>query len=208
MSRRPIRAGGLRGRTAAGLAGLVVAAGGAGLWVRAADSHNPATTQPTATTTPAVTLAAADLPNPALHPGAVGSLTRSDLCAAGFSTRPIRPPVSYTSRLKDLEFGTGGQITGPRGATYTVVGEHLPGTVADYELDHLISLEIGGNPEDPKNLWMEPWERRGPDHLAPAGRGAESKDLVENRLHREVCAGTLALADAQREIATDWTTAR
>ena len=48
---------------------------------------------------------------------------------------------------------------------------------------------------------------RTPDHLASPGVGAESKDVVENRLHREVCAGTVTLTDAQHEIATDWTTA-
>ncbi len=148
------------------------------------------------------------LPDHALHPGAVSAgVTAAQLCAVGFSTRVFRPPVSYTNRLKTLELGGGGTITGPSGAIYTVTGEHLPGAVSDYELDHLISLEIGGNPEDPRNLWMEPWERRGA-HLAPTGQGAESKDLVENRLHREVCSGTITLAEAQTEVAGNWETAR
>jgi hypothetical protein len=30
------------------------------------------------------------------------------------------------------------------------------------------------------------------------------KDAVENFLNREVCRGTIALGDAQRQIATDW----
>jgi hypothetical protein len=34
--------------------------------------------------------------------------------------------------------------------------------------------------------------------------GAKSKDAVENQLHREVCAGTMTLQDAQHTIATDW----
>ena len=34
--------------------------------------------------------------------------------------------------------------------------------------------------------------------------GAKSKDAVENALHREVCAGTLTLRQAQWIIATDW----
>ncbi len=200
------------------MAGLVTAASSAGLSTWATHTHSaPA---PTTTTTSAAAssqgrpssggsgFTAVYLPDPTLHPGAVdAALGTSELCAAGFTTKSIRPPVSYTSKLKDLELGSGGQITAPSGTVYTVVGENLPGTVADYELDHLVSLEIGGNPEDPKNLWMQPWENRGPDHLAPPGRGAESKDVLENRLHREVCAGTIALADAQREIATDWTTA-
>lgn len=147
------------------------------------------------------------LPGPPLHPGAIDpTWTKKTLCAPSFRTSSVRPPTSYTGPLKQLELGGGGTIT-RNGATYTVVGEHLPGTVSDYELDHLISLELGGNPQDPRNLWMEPWERRG-QRLAPTGTGAEAKDVVENRLHREVCAGTISLSQAQHDIATDWTTAK
>jgi hypothetical protein len=64
-----------------------------------------------------------------------------------------------------------------------------------YELDHLVSLELGGAPADEANLWPE---QRG----APAG--AEAKDAVENWLHQEVCAGRLPLGEAQRRIATNW----
>ncbi len=70
---------------------------------------------------------------------------------------------------------------------------------ANYELDHLISLELGGHPSDVKNLWPEAY-----------GRGewdAARKDQVENKLHELVCAGTLQLADAQRMEATDWKSA-
>jgi len=147
-------------------------------------------------------------PDHSLHPGEVNpAATAAQLCATGFSTRTVRPPVAYTDHIKVLELGSGGTVTGPSGTTYTVVGEHLMGVVSDYELDHLISLEIGGNPEDPRNLWMEPWERKGA-HPAPAGQGAESKDVVENRLHREVCAGTITLSEAQTEVASNWETAR
>jgi len=38
---------------------------------------------------------------------------------------------------------------------------------------------------------------------APPGR-AKSKDATENALHREVCAGTLTLREAQWIIATHW----
>ncbi len=127
--------------------------------------------------------------------------------APRYSTKTVRPSTSYTNRLKQLELGAGGTIKGPSGRSYTVMGEHLPGTIADYELDHLISLQLGGNPEDPANLWMEPRERKG-THLASPGVGAESKDVVEGRLHREVCkTGQLVLPQAQQEIATNWMTA-
>ena len=65
---------------------------------------------------------------------------------------------------------------------------------ADYEEDHLISLEIGGNPTDPKNLWPEPY----------AKPGAHEKDQVENFLHSEICAGKITLQQAQISIVKDW----
>jgi hypothetical protein len=64
------------------------------------------------------------------------------------------------------------------------------------EIDHLISLELGGS-NSIKNLWPEPY--------APKP-GAHEKDQVENELHREVCHGKLALEAAQHIIATDWLT--
>jgi hypothetical protein len=62
------------------------------------------------------------------------------------------------------------------------------------ELDHLIPLELGGA-SDVANLWPEPWNGDANAHM---------KDAVENFLNREVCRGTIALVEAQRQIATDW----
>jgi hypothetical protein len=58
---------------------------------------------------------------------------------------------------------------------------------AHYEEDHFISLELGGHPRDPKNLWPEMWGTPGtpltergpfPSHLV----GAQTKDHVERAL--------------------------
>jgi hypothetical protein len=76
-------------------------------------------------------------------------------------------------------------------AAYGLQGHPL----ADYELDHLVSLELGGAPLDLTNLWPEKWD--GPDN-------AHMKDAVENYLHDQVCRGAMQLADAQQQIATDW----
>lgn len=62
------------------------------------------------------------------------------------------------------------------------------------EIDHLISLELGGA-DDVRNLW--------PEKYAPVP-GAHQKDLVENYLHKQVCAGAITLPEAQREISTNW----
>ena len=64
----------------------------------------------------------------------------------------------------------------------------LVGLPKDFEEDHFIPLEIGGNPASPLNLWPEPW----PD--------AHRKDRVENWLHRQVCSGKMTLREAQDEI--------
>ena len=60
------------------------------------------------------------------------------------------------------------------------------GSPSDYKEDHLISLELGGHPTDPRNLWPEPYPR------------ASAVDRIENELNRRVCSRSLTLADAQR----------
>lgn len=128
------------------------------------------------------------LPTHSLTPGAtnpkIGQANiKQNICKKGWSTKSIRPPSDYTETLKKK------QLQQPR---YT---DKKP---ADYEEDHLISLEIGGHPRDPKNLWPQPY----------AGKcGARVKDKLEDKLHELVCAGTVTLAAAQHEIATDWVTA-
>jgi len=71
----------------------------------------------------------------------------------------------------------------------------LPGVPGDYEEDHFISLELGGNPTDPRNLWPEPYSPK---------PGAREKDIVENYLHRQVCERKMTLVEAQKAITRDW----
>lgn len=125
-----------------------------------------------------------DLPDPRLTPGATNPAVTeatigSTICRRGW-TRTVRPPVSYTEPLKRRLMNA-----------YGYAGRRL----RDFELDHLIPLELGGAPADPRNLWPEPWREPW---------GAHVKDRLENALRREVCAGALPLAEAQRMIATDW----
>lgn len=60
-----------------------------------------------------------------------------------------------------------------------------------WELDHVVSRELGGA-DAIANLFPQ-----------PIGQ-ARLKDRLENLLHRQVCAGTLTLAAAQKEIRTNW----
>jgi len=162
----------------------------------AANAREATTAQQTSstqsTTTPqAVAGTPPTLPNASLHPGATNQNVSQDniqstICTKGF-TKPIRPPEQYTSDLKKKQLRD----------------EGLPGSPSDYEEDHLISLELGGDPKDEKNLWPEPWENKG-SALAAAGTGAESKDKVENQTNKLVCSGKMSLSDAQTRIASDW----
>lgn len=139
---------------------------------------------------PAVCGQISPLPNPRLTPGALNKAITQDtikdtICNPKWSTKSIRPSTSYTNKIKRM----------------TMNQYERPGTMADYELDHLISLELGGDPTDPRNLWPEKW------NLIVDGEdlGAHTKDKVENFLHKAVCDGAVPLATAQEWIAKDWT---
>lgn len=159
----------------------------------------------TATASPSASAAAARVgpsylyPDPKATPGAVNpDITQANIgdtiCNPDWSTKSIRPPASYTNALKKQ------QLASPK---YT---DKNP---SHYEEDHLVSLELGGHPRDPKNLWPEMWgtpahplTSRGP--FPPHLVGAKSKDAVEGQLHKEVCAGALTLDEARTIIAIDW----
>ena len=148
--------------------------------------HNASTQDPQVSS---VRLGPPDIyPDPVRTPGAIDpdiaqANINENICNPNWSTRSIRPPAHYTDQLKREQIREFGYAdTNPR----------------DYEEDHLIPLELGGNPTDRKNLWPEPFVTSIPDG------GAHSKDRVESHLHRQVCSGDIALEEAQREIATDW----
>ncbi|MDT4938080.1 MAG: hypothetical protein QOG80_1751, partial [Pseudonocardiales bacterium] len=62
------------------------------------------------------------------------------------------------------------------------------------EIDHIVSLELGGS-NNIANLYPE---------KAGARPGYRVKDALENRLHSMVCAGQIALRSAQQQIAANW----
>jgi hypothetical protein len=141
----------------------------------------PSPTEPSPLTPPrGVVLPKAVTPG-AIDPRVTQANVRSTICRAGY-TATVRPSSSYTTRLKRQQLAT----------TYADFGDKRTGS---YEEDHLISLELGGSPTDPRNLWPEPYA---------GATGARVKDRVENRLHAMVCAGSLSLAAAQAAIATNW----
>ena len=117
------------------------------------------------------------LNNATLTPGASVDVSLEELCTPG-----------YTQGVRNVTAATKKQVC----AAYGVAADHCNGK--EYEIDHLISLELGGS-NDQKNLW--------PQAYLPKP-GAREKDRLENWLHKQVCDGTISLAEAQKEIATDW----
>jgi hypothetical protein len=132
----------------------------------------------------------------AIPPGSVNDLSRTPgatnpditqdnikqtICNKGhWTTKSIRPPTSYTNKLKKKQI-----------VEYGFKDKNMK----DYEEDHLISLTIGGSPTDPKNLWPERYSGKW---------GARIKDKLENRLNKLICNGTLTLKEAQTCIAENW----
>jgi len=140
-------------------------------------------------TASAATCSTARLPLPdasctpgATNPDVTQSTINSTICVSGW-TATVRPPTSYTNALKKqgiIDYG------------------YSDTNMSDYEEDHFIPLELGGAPRDPKNLWPEPHS---------GSKNSYSKDAVENRVKKAVCAGQVALVPAQKAMAANWTTA-
>ena len=116
------------------------------------------------------------LPDSSCTPGAIfADATKDQVCVPG-----------YSKGVRDVPDSVKNQVFAEYGIT-----SHGPG---EYEVDHLISLELGGS-NDIANLWPEPAEPR---------PGFHEKDKVENYLHQQMCNGAISMADAQYTIATDW----
>ncbi len=120
------------------------------------------------------------LPDPHCTPGAISpAVTRaniqSTICSYGY-TETVRPPESVSEPEK--------------AASLAAYGDSGP--LHDYEYDHLVPLELGGAPNDPRNLWPQP------------GASPNPKDAVEDELRQRVCDGQMTLAQAQRAMATNW----
>lgn len=116
------------------------------------------------------------LPDPDCTPGAIfPDATKDKICVPGYSSEVRNVPESEKNQAY-TEYGIKTHTTG------------------QYEVDHLISLELGGS-NDIANLWPEAAEPR---------PGFHEKDKVENYLHKQVCDGAMSLQDAQYQIAHDW----
>ncbi len=123
------------------------------------------------------------LPDPVCTPGVINpNVTQKNIyqtICRSLYTDGIRPSSYYTNKLKHKQMAEYG----------------FADSITHYKEDHLISLELGGSPDDPLNLWPE------------VNASSKAKDLIEGKLNAAVCSGSIALREAQVRIATNWTTA-
>ena len=117
-------------------------------------------------------------PDRACSPGGYYSgLTKAVICSSSFHTSTVRNvPESEKSQVEQA---------------YGLAPGHYGRTL---EIDHIVSLELGGS-NDIANLYPEE---------ANAHPGYHVKDKLENNLHQMVCAGAITLSAAQRAIASNW----
>ncbi|MDE2100459.1 MAG: HNH endonuclease [Patescibacteria group bacterium] len=116
------------------------------------------------------------LPNHTLTPGATLQVTKTQVCVKGYSTKVRDVPESEKKQVFTEYHIDWSQHSG-------------------YEVDHLISLELGGS-NDIKNLW--------PQSYTTKPYNAHVKDRLEDRLHSMVCKGQMSLVTAQKSISTNW----
>ncbi|UWX63036.1 hypothetical protein [Deinococcus rubellus] len=122
---------------------------------------------------------AGSVPNSTLTPGDVLTSDKAVICRSG-----------YTQTVRNVPSSLKTQVYRSYGVT-----SHQPG---EYEIDHLISLELGGS-NSVKNLW--------PESYVTKPLNAHVKDSLENKLHALACNGTISMQVAQQAISRDWTAA-
>jgi hypothetical protein len=130
------------------------------------------------------------VPDPKCTPGSINPTVKlSTLKNKNFTTSCVRDKATSAPKKKTTYAAYG--ITPPQSNT---------GKTQTCELDHLISIELGGA-DTLDNIWPQ----CGPADAELAQRYFKIKDGVENYLNVQVKAGQLTLDEAQKKIASDWT---
>lgn len=141
--------------------------------------HHGKAASSTAPTAPILSSKSPALPNPVLTPGDVLTSDARTVCVPG-----------YTQIVRNVPQAVKEQVYRQYG-----IQSHRPG---EYEVDHLISLELGGS-NSVRNLW--------PESYISKPLNAHVKDVLEDKLHELVCTGGLPIETAQKAIAQNWVTA-
>jgi hypothetical protein len=117
----------------------------------------------------------------ALNPDVTQATIGATICRPKVAGQPgwtdtVRPPVPYTNRLKAAQMARYGES----------------GPIGDYREDHLVSLEVGGAPRDPANLYPQLYA----DSI--------KKDADERAAHAAICAGRITLKQGQDQLLAKW----
>lgn len=122
-----------------------------------------------------------ELPDARVTPGAVVSVTAAQVCEPGYARRARHPyddAARAMSRAVRREYGVRG-----------------PG----YRVDHLVPIEVGGDPFNIRNLWPQPASE------------SFAKDELENAAHDRICSSQnpeATMREVQREFEINWTIVR
>jgi hypothetical protein len=111
----------------------------------------------------------------AIDPAVTQANVGQTVCQIGY-TSTVRPPREWSRAVK----------------VRLMEEQHLSWRIKDYELDHLIPLNIGGASRDPANLWLQRWDE------------ARAKDDDELQMYHAVCSGRMRLEQAQRRMLDKW----
>jgi hypothetical protein len=115
-------------------------------------------------------------PDPKLTPGDTLDVTKTEVCVPGYSKKIRDVPEEVKREVYERY----------------AIKSHEPG---DNEVDHLISLSLGGS-NSIKNLW--------PESRRTERWNANVKEQLADRLHKLVCDGKVDLKTAQTDMASDW----
>ncbi len=124
-------------------------------------------------------------PDPIATPGVVNLSVTQDtihntICKPGWSTS-VRPPKALTEARK----------------RHAVLSQK-DRTLSHWQWDHFLGIDMGGDPIDIRNQWLEP------EHGIC---GALVKDQLDRNLPRLICNGIVPLREAQMAVMSDWVAA-
>jgi hypothetical protein len=130
----------------------------------------------------------------ALNPAVTQGTIKQTICSAKWVAAARPSPTKLASQLQAslTAYGYTGQAAG------------------NYVEDQLISINLGGSPTNPANLWPEPFrliaQPSGQNSLNgfPVDFGMRTKTAYESWLNQMVCAGSLPLAKAQQRLTANW----
>ncbi len=123
--------------------------------------------------------AASHLPNAKLTPGAIRYIQREQVCMLTPEADDHKPSLQLANQVF---------------SQYRIVNPNP----RSFEVDYLITPSLGGA-EDLRNLWPQPYSE--------GVWTAHVKDALEDYLRTKVCDGTVDIATAQAEIASNWVVA-